>query len=149
GNGDYWFEQDGSKKFRVKVTYSDGTSDEADALNQSSSFPAIGIPPTVTGFLSTLVAVSAGVDRDAVGKTSVSPDGQPDSRIHLTGLRSSPTAVSITSDTGGTWNFPYDGSHWLAGLFSYSAGSADLLFSQLPSNKYHVQVSYNDGTSDE
>jgi len=149
GNGDYWFEQFGSKTFHVKVYYSDGTSDESDALNQSSSFPAIGIPPTATSFPSTLLAVFAGVDRDTVGQTSVSPDGQADSRIHLTGLRSSPTTVSITSDTGSVWNFPYDGSHWLIGLSNYSAGNADLFFAQWPSNKYHVYVGYSDGTSDE
>src|SRR4029077_14656535 len=37
GNGDFWFDQYPSNKFHVKVRYSDGTTDEADAANQNTT----------------------------------------------------------------------------------------------------------------
>ena len=78
----------------------------------------------------------------------VAQDGQADFRIRLSGLRSNPIKLAITSDTGGIWNYPFDGSHWIVGTFNYSAGTADLYFAQWPSNKFRVQVWYADGTTD-
>jgi hypothetical protein len=140
GNGHYWFEPYTSTKFHVKVTYADTSTDEADAANTAAA-----VTPPVA---STLTASFVGVDQDMVGKTVIAQDGQPDFHIRLSGLRSNPTKVSVTSDTTGIWNFPFDGLHWIVGTFNYNSGSADIYFAQWASNKFKVQAGYADGTTD-
>jgi uncharacterized protein (DUF1800 family) len=135
-SGELYFAQFPSNKFRVQVGYADGSFDEADAVNRP--------PPP-----STLTANFIGVGADVVGIPVLSPDGQPDFHISLGGLRSAPTQITVTSDTGGVWNFPFDNYHWVVGLFNYSGASGELYFAQFPSNKFHVQVWYSDGTSDQ
>lgn len=55
GNADLWFEPWTSNSFHVKVWYSDGTTDEADAANQTTTPPPLPpsgdtTPPTVNSF---------------------------------------------------------------------------------------------------
>ena len=99
---DIYFSQFSSNRFHVRVSYSDGSSDETDATNQSP------VP-------STLSANFIGIGSDAVSQISYSPDGQADFQIHLGGLRAAATQISVTSDTGGIWNTPFDGQHWVVG----------------------------------
>jgi uncharacterized protein (DUF1800 family) len=133
---DAYFSQFPSNRFHVQVSYSDGTSDQVDATNQAQ------IP-------STLTANFLGVEFDAVSQVSYIPDGQPDFQIHLGGLRSAPTQISVTSDTGGIWNTPFDGFHWVVGQSPLNGSNADIYFAQFPSGKFHVQVGYADGTFDQ
>jgi uncharacterized protein (DUF1800 family) len=134
--GDIYFTQWPSNKFHVRVWYRDGTSDEADAINKP--------PPP-----STLTANFLGIGADTVGQTVLSPDGQPDFRISLGGLRSAPTRIQVTSDTNGTWAVPFTGYNWVVGLFNFNGSTGDLYLAQFASNKFHVQVWYSDGTSDQ
>src|SRR5207244_210916 len=76
-------------------------------------------------------------------------DGQPDFHISLGGLRSAPTQITVTSDTGGIWNFPFNGVNWVVGLSNASGTKGDLYFAQFASNRFHVQVLYADGTFDQ
>jgi hypothetical protein len=98
---------------------------------------------------SSLTATFVGVGVDVVSQTDFSPDGLPDFQIRLDGLRSAPTQVSVTTDTGGIWNTPFDGSHWVVGLSNFTGSGADIYFAQFSSNKFHVQVGYADGTFDQ
>src|ERR1043166_5542159 len=129
--GDIYFAQFTSNRFHVQVKYSDGTVDDADASNAGLS------------------ASFVGVGGDVVGQTALAPDGQPDFHITLGGLRASPTQVKVTSDTGGIWNMPFNGVNWVVGLTNVSGANGDLYFAQFTSNKFHVQVFYADGTSDQ
>jgi uncharacterized protein (DUF1800 family) len=136
GNGDLYFAQYQSTKFHVQVWYTDGTTDQVDATNLPSP-------------ISTLAAIFQGVGSDAVGQYTLAPDGQPDYHINLSGLRAVPVQITVTADSGGIWDGPYDGYYWVVGLFNYNAGNAELYFAQYRSNKFHVQVWYADGTSDQ
>ena len=98
---------------------------------------------------STLTAAFVGVGSDQVSEFNFSRDGRADFHIVLGGLRSAPSVINITSDTGGIWNTPSNGTNWVVGLANLSGTSADIYFSQFPSNRFHVQVSYGDGSSDE
>src|SRR5438132_476460 len=98
---------------------------------------------------STLTASFVGVGADGVSQTTFSPDGQPDFHIALGGLRSAPAQITVTSDTGGIWSFPFNGVNWVVGLSNASGTKGDLYFAQFTSNRFHVQVKYSDGTSDE
>jgi uncharacterized protein (DUF1800 family) len=98
---------------------------------------------------STLTASFQGAGADAVSTSTLSPDGQPDFHISLSGLRSVPIGMTVTSDTGGMWNGPSYGCCWVVGLFNFNAGNGDLYFAQYPSNTFNVQVRYADGTTDQ
>ena len=86
---------------------------------------------------------------DAVGQVVLAPDGQQDFQINLSGLRSNPSLINVTSDTGGIWNTPFNGQNWVVALSNFSGGTADIHFAQFTSNKFHVKVGYSDATSDE
>jgi uncharacterized protein (DUF1800 family) len=86
---------------------------------------------------------------DVVSPGSLSPDGQLDFDIKVTGLRSVPTQILIVSDTNGLWVSPFNGANWLIGLLNYSNGAADLFFSQFPSNSFTIHVVYADGSTDQ
>ena len=86
---------------------------------------------------------------DSVGQIALAPDGQPDFQINLSGLRSNPSLINVTSDTGGIWNTPFNGQNWVVGLSNFSGGAAEIHFAQFTSNKFHVKVGYSDGTFDE
>jgi uncharacterized protein (DUF1800 family) len=98
---------------------------------------------------STLTATFQGANADAVSTTTLSPDGQPDFHISLSGLRSVSIGLTVTSDTGGMWDGPNYGCCWVVGLFNFNAGNGDLYFAQSPSSTFNVQVRYSDGTSDQ
>jgi len=70
----------------------------------------------------------AGPGADVVSHGSVSPDGEPDFDIKITGLRSIPTQIRILSDTAGVWVSPFNGVNWIVGLLNYNNGAADLYF---------------------
>src|SRR5678815_3675676 len=93
----------------------------------------------------TLVASAA----DVVSPGSLSPDGQPDFNIKVTGLRSIPTVIQIVSDTNGVWVAPFNGVNWQIGLLNSGNGAAELYFSQCPSSTLTVAVQYADGTTDQ
>ena len=86
---------------------------------------------------------------DVVSPGSLSPDGQPDFDIKVTGLRSMPTIVQIVSDTNSVWVSPFNSANWLIGLLNYNNGAADLYFSQFPSNSFTIHVVYADGSTDQ
>src|SRR6185295_5146407 len=61
----------------------------------------------VTGTLSATFVGATGQDNVGQGN-STSPNGVPDWRIQLTGLRGTPTKIRITSTVGGVWENPYN-----------------------------------------
>ena len=123
-----------NSRYTLQVMYSDGTTDHS-AVTTSSS------PP------STLTANFLGIGADSVGESTFSPDGRPDFQIRLGGLRS--TAHSDRNHFRYQWRLetPFNG-FWVVGLSNFSAGNADLYFSQYHSNSFTVQVVYADGTQD-
>jgi uncharacterized protein (DUF1800 family) len=133
GAGDLYFSQFPSNTFTLEVRYADGTGDQA----------AVSAPP------STLTAAFAGVGSDVVSPASLSPDGQPDFDIKVSGLRSIPAQIRILSDSNGVWETPFNGANWIIGLPNYSNGAGDLYFSQFPSSNFTLQVRYADGSSDQ
>jgi hypothetical protein len=139
GNADLWFEPWSSQRFHVKVWYSDGSTDEADAASSTS-----------VSNTSTLKAFYLGVTgQDNVGP-GLSPNGNPDWHIQLRGLRGTPTRVLITSDTGGIWEFPPNAAgNWVVLPQYDGAGNADLWFEPWSSQRFHVKVWYSDGSTDE
>jgi hypothetical protein len=144
GNGDFWFEPFASNKFHVKIRYADGTTDEVDALNQVSPAPNPAPP-------STLKAVDLGITgEDKVGPINpTTPNGKPDFHISVSGLRGTPNKITITSDTGGIWETPFNGANWILAIQYDGKGNGDLWFEPFASNKFHVKVRYADGTTDE
>ena len=72
---------------------------------------------------STLTATFQGANADAVSTTTLSPDGQPDFHISLSGLRSVPIGMTVTSDTGGMWDGPNYGCCWVVGREFFFASS--------------------------
>ena len=141
GNADLWFEPWASPGFHVKVWYSNGSTDEADAASST------GVSTT-----STFKAFYLGVTgEDKVGSGNpLSPNGNPDWHIQLHGLRGIPTKVRITSNTGGIWEIPFNAFGNWGILPQYdSAGNADLWFEPWPSQSFHAAVWYSDGSTDE
>jgi len=121
----------------VKVVYTDGTSDESDAVD-------------VTVLPSTLVATFMGVPgQDYVGQTQWGANGNPDWSIHLQGLRSTPIKVRVTSASGGIWEDPFNGSNWVILTQIDRAGNCDLWFEPWSTSGLHVKVWYADGSTDE
>jgi uncharacterized protein (DUF1800 family) len=136
GAGDLFFSQYPSSSFVLSVHYADGSTDQTVA-----TMP----PPTP----STLAATFIGIGYDRVSETTLSPDGRPDFDIRLTGLRSAPTQIQISSDTGGIWMTPFNSVNWVVGMSSLSGGTADIFFSQYASSTFRVYVVYADGSSDQ
>jgi Bacterial Ig domain len=149
GNGHFWFEQFASKNFHVKVRYSDGTTDDADAINQTSTLPTVPPPPTQQP--TTLKAINLGITgEDKVGQMNqTTPNGKADFHISVSGLRSTPSKVTITSDTGGIWETPFNGQNWIIATQYDGQGNGHFWFEQYPSKGFHVKVRYADGTTDE
>lgn len=110
----------------------------------SIQFNAYGATPP-----STLTATFLGVGADVVSEFTLTPNGQADYRIAIGGLRSTPTQITVTSDTNGLWHAPFDNYHWVVGLYNLNGANADLFFDYYPSNSFNVQVWYSDGTSDQ
>jgi uncharacterized protein (DUF1800 family) len=123
-----------ASQFKVRVWYTDGSTDEADA--------AIPSRP------STLTATFRGTGPDVISPLAIVPDGSPDFRISLGGLRGTPSQISITSETG-FWHVPFNGTNWIIRFSSQSSSTAELNFSQWPSQNFKVRVVYPDSSSDE
>jgi uncharacterized protein (DUF1800 family) len=133
-SADIYFAVWASNQFKVRVWYTDGSYDEADAT--------IAIPP------STLTATFRGTGPDVVSPLALVPDGSPDFRISLGGLRATPSQISITSSNG-FWHVPFNGTNWIIRFTSQSSSTGELNFSQWPSQNFQVRVWYPDGTSDQ
>jgi hypothetical protein len=134
--GDLWFEPFGSNRFHVKVMYADGSTDETDA---------VGAAPPV----STLQAAFVGRDQDRVGQINqATPNGVSDFHISVSGLRSTPVTVTVTSDTGGVWETPFNGTNWIIAT-QFQGNAGDVWFEPFDSNRFHVKVTYADGSTDE
>jgi len=135
--GDFWFEPFNSNTFHVKVTYADGSTDETNAVTGA------------TAPVGTLQAAFRGQDADVVGQgNQTTPDGVADFHISVSGVRANPVKATITSDTGGVWETPFNGFNWI--IASQFAGtSGDLWFEPFNSNSFHVKLTYADGSTDE
>src|SRR2546421_218306 len=123
--------------------------------NAESQPPAV-LPPTppaapVTIMPSTLQATYLGITgEDRVGKINqASGNGKPDFHVSVSGLRGTPNTVTITSDTGGIWETPFNGANWIVATQYDGKGNGDLWFEPFASNKFHVKVRYTDSTTDE
>ena len=116
--------------------------------------PTIPLPPTTPPSVtvpSTLTAIDLGATgEDRVGPNNqTSSNGKPDFHISVSGLRAEPSKVIITSDTGGIWQSPFNGTNWIIATQYDAAGNGNFWFEQFGSNKLHVKVNYSDGTADE
>ena len=108
----------------------------------------LGWPPSALG-ASTLTATVLGVGDDEVGQFDFTPDGLPDLRIRLGGLRSTPAEILVISDSGMIWNSPFNGANWVVGLTNFDGTNADISLTQFPSTRFYVRVGYADGAFDE
>src|SRR4030095_1909046 len=97
---------------------------------------------------STLIATYRGLAADMISPYAIAPDGLPDYRITLGGLRGTPVKVAVTSETG-IWNIPADGLHWIVLFSSQSASSGEIYFSEWPASNFHITVQSSDGSSDQ
>src|SRR4029077_12703744 len=100
---------------------------------------------------STLKAVNLGVTgEDKVGPINqITPNGKADFHISVSGLRGTPNKVTITSDTGGIWEAPFNGQNWIVATQYDGQGNAHYWFEQVTSKNFRVKVRYTDGTTDE
>ena len=117
------------------------------------SFIMTSLIPQSAGFAatppSTLSAFSIGPGADVVGQTNYSPNGQPDYHILLGGLRTAPSQITVTSDSGAVWHAPYDGVHSVIGFYNVNGTNGDMYFDYYPSNTLNIQVGYADGSFDQ
>jgi hypothetical protein len=115
-------------------------------LTVLSSSPSPGL-----SFTSTLAASDLGVTgEDKVGPNNqTTSNGKADFHISVSGLRGNPTKVTITSDTGGIWQTPFNGANWIVATQYDGNGNGNLWFEQFSSNRFHVKVNYSDGTTDQ
>src|ERR1043166_7924179 len=106
-----------------------------------SAFPAMG---------ATFTASYLGADTDKIRPGTGLPDGNVDYHITVSGLKAIPNKVTITSDTGGIWQNPYNSFNWdIATDYSAGGGKGDFWFAQYPANSFHITVSYATGAPDE
>jgi subtilisin family serine protease len=135
GNANLWFEPWSVPGFHVKVWYSDGSSDEVDAI--------VAAPPSA--FKASFLGVTG---EDYVGPWQIAPSGTADWRMQLEGLRGNPVKIRIWSSSG-VWESPFNGVNWL--IFSQydGGGNANLWFEPWSVPGFHVMVWYSDGTTDE
>jgi hypothetical protein len=108
------------------------------------------VPPPVASVPGALKANFLGVTGDdKVGQINqTTSNGTPDYRISVSGLRGIPRKVTITSDTGGIWEIPFNGANWVIATSYDGSGNGDYWFEQFPSNKFSVAVVYPDGSTD-
>jgi galactose oxidase-like protein len=115
------------------------------------SSPSTSVPTApVSSPVSTLTATYRGVTgEDKVGQINqTSANGKADFHVSVSGLRGMPNKLTITSDTGGTWETPFNTQNWIIAT-QYSGQNGDFWFEQYASNRFHVKVRYADGTTDE
>src|SRR5262249_45734375 len=135
----FWFDPWSSAGFDVKVWYIDSTTDEADATSSTG---------TVTSTLKASYLGATGQDYVGI-LNQLTADGVPDWHIQLQGLRGIPVKVRITSNAGGAWEVPYNGSNWIIFAQYGTSGTGDLWFDPWSSPGFHVKVWYSDSTTDE
>jgi hypothetical protein len=112
----------------------------------TSSPQAVSAPTPASTIKATYLGASG---EDKVGQINqTSANGKPDFHVSVSGLRGTPNKVTITSDTGGIWETPFNNQNWIIAT-QYSGQTGDLWFEQYASNKFHVKVRYADGTTDE
>ena len=138
GNGDY------GPGYVVRLT---GTS---TPLPVTASPPTPAQPASPPAPASTLRATYLGVTgEDKVGPINqTTANGKPDFHISVSGLRGTPSTVTVTNDNNGTWESPFNSRNWIIAT-QYSGQNGDLWFEQYASNRFHVKVRYADGTTDE
>ena len=88
---------------------------------------------------STLTATFRGLGADLTSPYEFIPDGLPDYRISLDGLREFPAGIEVTNQPNGVWLAPLDpyGS-WLVFLTNFSGAAGDLYFSEWPGSNFHI-----------
>src|ERR1043166_3067149 len=87
----------------------------------TASAAAVSVPA------STLKALDLGVTgEDKVGPVNeTKSNGKPDFHIAVSGLRGKPNSVMITSDTGGIWETPFNGTNWIIAAQYDGKGNGD------------------------
>jgi hypothetical protein len=100
---------------------------------------------------SELAAVNLGVTgEDIVGPFDQTfPNGTPDFHVRVSGIRGNPTKITITSDTGGIWETPFNGANWIIASQFDGGGTGDFWFEPFASNTFRITLRYGDGTSDQ
>ena len=132
--------------------YGNGDGTSAIPISPSAPPPAAAPPPRASSATpeTQLSADFFGIGEAKVGQpNNLQPDGQPDFKIQLFKLRSSPVRVRIESDTGGIWETPWNQQNWVP-LVQYNDATktANIWFAQFKSQSFKVTVWYADGTSD-
>ena len=109
--------------------------------------------PPPTNLASTLSATFRGTSEniDKVGHANqTTPNGTADFHITVSGLRSTPTKVRISSASGGVWETPFNGTNWIiATQYSGTTGDFFFDFDAISANIFRVKVTYADNTTDE
>jgi len=116
-----------------------------------STMPTVS---TLTTFPTVPVSLTASflgaTGEDFVGiEDQLFANGNADWHIQLRGLRRAPTAVLITSDSGGVWVGPSNGANWMVFAEYDGVGNAQLWFEPWSGQSFHVKVWYSDGSTDE
>jgi hypothetical protein len=108
---------------------------------------AVSAPTPASTIRATYLGVTG---EDKVGQSNqTSANGKADFHVSVSGLRGTPNKVTMTSDTGGVWETPFNSSgNWIIAT-QYNGQNGDFWFEQFASNKFHVKVRYADGTTDE
>src|SRR5439155_22008745 len=108
---------------------------------KTSPPPQVATPTQPAPPPSTLAAVDLGVTgEDKVGQMNqTTPNGKPDFHISVSGLRGTPNKVTVTSDTGGIWETPFNGANWIVATQFDGTGNGHFWFEQFASNKFHVK----------
>ena len=120
------------------------TAEGSGTATPTTQNPSPTIP--ATPFTASYLGVTG---EDKVGQMNqTTPNGKADFHISVSGLRGTPSKMTITSDTGGVWEKPFNGTNWIIGT-QYSGTNGDFWFEQYASNRFHVKVRYADGTTDE
>jgi Bacterial Ig domain/Galactose oxidase, central domain len=126
------------------------TPPQAQPSSQLTPKPSTSTPPP-SAPPSTLTAKYLGVTgEDKVGAMNqTTPNGKLDFHISVSGLRGTPTTVTITNENIGKWEVPFNGTNWIIATQYDGTGNGDFWLEQYASNKFHVKVRYTDGTTDE
>src|SRR4029077_19109997 len=99
GNGELWFEQYSSNKFHVKVRYSDGTTDEADATNQNTTpLSFASLSPVNLTFGNQIIGTSTALQQVSLSNSGNAPLSI--SGITITADSSQPSTCTSTLTAG-------------------------------------------------
>jgi hypothetical protein len=101
--------------------------------------PAVPLPPPPPVFSATLCPVA-----DVTGHYVAGADGEMDTCIVASNLKSTPVAATIQSNSGGGWQTAPSNYY-----YHIVISGNKFYFSPYPSTRYHLKVFYNDGSTDE